>query len=177
MAISQFLRLFVPKVQAGAFAVAPVLAGLAVADFSPAAVAHHLVAVLPYVPEIVLVDVPLDVVPTQARASRNAPVAKHGTDVHTGPTEERVIAGFLLVAPEKPFAAVIHVDDLQGLHLPDKVKDLPEFLVGQLEQRIVLGTALGEHRGNTPALHADFQENFKDLREFLQVFPVHASLY
>ena len=129
--------------QAGTFAIAPVLAGLAVADLCPAAVPHHLIAVLPYIPKVVLVDVPLDVVAPQARAGRNAPVAKHGTDVHTGAAEEGVIAGFFLVAPEEAFAAVIHVDDLQGLHLPDKVKDLPEFLVGQLEQRVVLGAALG----------------------------------
>ena len=175
MAVSQFLRLFVPKVQTGAFAVAPVLAGLAIADLCPAAVPHHLVTVLPHVPDVILVDVPLNVIPTQAGAGRNASVAKHRRHVHTGPTEERVIAGFLLVAAKKALAAVIHIDDLQGLHLTDKVEDLPELLVGQLEQRVVLGTALGEHRRDTPALHANFQKNFKNLREFLQVLPVHAG--
>ena len=43
MAVGQFLGLLVTEMQAGTFAIAPVLAGLAVADFGPAAVAHHLV--------------------------------------------------------------------------------------------------------------------------------------
>ena len=175
MAVGQLFRFLVTEVQAGAFAVAPVLAGLAVADFCPAAVPHHLVTVLPHVPDVVLVDVSLDIVPTQAGAGRNAPVAEHRRHVHTGPTEERVIAGILFVTAQKTFTPVIHVDDIQGLHLTDKVKDLPEFLVGQLEQRIVLGAALREHRRDTPALHADFQENFENLRQFLKVLPVHAG--
>lgn len=77
MAVCKLFGFFITEMQAGAFAVAPVLAGLAVANFCPAAVAHHLVAVLPYVPEVVLVDVALYVVAAQARACRDAAVAKH----------------------------------------------------------------------------------------------------
>ena len=175
MAISEFLRFFISQVQAGAFAVAPVLARLAVADFRPAAVAHHLVTVLPHVPEVVLVDVPLDVVAAQARASRDASVAKHGRDVYAGAAEERVVARVFLVATEEPLAAVIHVDNVQLFHFADKVEHLAEFLIRELEQRIVLGAALREHGRNAPALHADFQKQVENLREFLQVLAVHAS--
>ena len=62
MAVGELLCLLVSEVQAGTFAVAPVFARLAVADFSPTAVAHDLVAVLPYIPQVVFVDVALDVV-------------------------------------------------------------------------------------------------------------------
>ena len=174
VAVSEFFCFLVAEVQAGTFAVAPVLAGLAVANFSPAAVAHHLVAVLPHVPEVVFVDVPLDVVAAQARASRDASVAKHGRDVYAGAAEERVVARVFLVATEEPLAAVIHVDDVQLLYFADKVEHLAEFLVRELEQRIVFCAALREHGRNAPALHADFQKQVENLREFLQVLAVHA---
>ena len=161
--------------QAGAFAVAPVLAFFAVPNLGPAAVAHHLVAVLPHVPEVVFVDVALDVVATQARACRDAAVAKHGTDVHAGTAEERVVAGVLLVTAEEAFAAVVHADDVQRFYFADEVEHLAEFLVRKLEQRIVLGAALREHRRDTPALYANFQKQVENLREFLQVFAVHAG--
>ena len=175
MAVSQLFGLLVSEVQAGAFAVAPVLAFLAVADFRPAAVAHYLVAVLPNFPEVVLVDVTLDVVAAQARTCGNAAVAKHGTHVHAGSAEERVIAGVFLVAAEEPFAAVVHVDDVQLFHFADEVEHLAEFLVRELEQRIVLGATLREHGRDTPTLHADFQEQVQDAGEFLEVLAVHAS--
>ena len=175
MAVSQFLRFLVAEVQAGAFAVAPVLAGLAVANFCPAAVAHHLVAVLPHVPNVVLVDVSLDVVAAQARASRDASVAKHGRDVYAGAAEERVIARVFLVAAEESFAAIIHVDDVHRFYFADEVEHLAEFLVRELEQRIVLGATLREHGCNAPALHADFQKQVENLREFFEVFAVHAG--
>ena len=175
MAVGKFFSLFISEVQAGAFAVAPVFALLAVADFGPAAVAHDLVAVLPDFPEVVLVDVALDVVAAQARACGNAAVAKHGTDVHAGSAEERVIAGVFLVAAEESFAAVVHVDDVQAFHFADEVEHLAEFLVRELEQRIVLGAALREHGRDTPTLHADFQEQVQDAGEFLEVLAVHAS--
>ena len=165
----------ISEVQARAFAVAPVLAGLAVAYFSPAAVAHDLVAVLPHVPNVVLVDVALDVVAAQARASRDTSVAKHGRDVYAGAAEERVIARVFLVAAEESFAAVIHVDDVHRFYFADEVEHLAEFLVRELEQRIVLGAAFREHRRNAPTLHADFQKQVENLREFLEVLAVHAG--
>ena len=77
MAVSKFFGLLVSEMEAGAFAVAPVFAGLAFTGLSPVAVAHDLVAVLPNVPDIILVDVSLDIVATEARACRDAPVAKN----------------------------------------------------------------------------------------------------
>ena len=161
--------------QAGAFAVAPVLAGLAVADFCPTAVAHHLVAVLPHVPNVVLVDVSLDVVAAQARASRDTSVAEHGRDVYAGAAEERVVACVFLVTAEEPFAAVVHVDDVHRFYFADEVEHLAEFLVRKLEQRIVFGAAFGEYGRNAPALHTDFQKHVQDFREFLEVFAVHTG--
>ncbi len=175
MAISQFLGPLVAQVEARAFAVAPVLAFFAVAYFCPAAVAHHLVAVLPHIPEVVLVDVTLYVVAAEARASRDAPVAKHRRNVHAGTAEERVVAGVLLVAPEEPFAAVVHVDHVQFLDFADEVEHLAEFLVRELEQRIVLRAALREHGRDAPTLYADFQKQVENLREFLEVLAVHAG--
>ena len=112
MAVGQFLRFFITEMQAGAFAVAPVFARLAVADFCPTAVAHDLVAVLPYIPQVVFIDVALDVVATEARACRDASVAKHGRNVHAGAAEERVVAGVFFVTAEESFAAVVDADDV-----------------------------------------------------------------
>lgn len=175
MTVSQLFRFFVTEMQAGTFAVAPVFAGLAIANFSPTAVAHHLVAVLPYVPNIILVDVALDVVAAQARASRDTSVAEHGRDVYAGAAEERVVAGVFLVTAEEAFAAVVHADDVQFFHFADKVEHLAEFLIRELEQWIVLGAAFREHRCHAPALHTDFQKHVQDFREFLEVFAVHTG--
>ena len=117
----------------------------------------------------------MDVVAAQARASRDASVAKHGRDVHAGAAEERVIAGIFLVAAEESFAAVVDADDVQFFHFADEVEHLAEFLVCELEQRIVLGAALREYCCNAPALHSDFQQQVEDLRKFLQVLAVHAG--
>ena len=133
-----------------------------------------MVAVLPHIPQVVFVDVALDVVTAQARACRDAAVAKHGTDVYTGSAEERVVASVFFVTAEEPFATVVHVDDVQRFYFADEVEHLAEFLVRELEQRIVLGAALREHRCNAPALHADFQKQVQDAGEFLQVLAVHA---
>ena len=53
------------------------------------------------------------------------------------------------------------------LDFADKVEYLAEFLVCKLEQRIVLGAAFREYSRNSPAFHADFQENVENLREFI----------
>ena len=161
--------------EAGAFAVAPVFARLAVTDFCPAAITHDLVAVLPYFPKVIFVDVALDVVAAEARASGNASVAKHRRDVHAGTAEERVIAGILFVTAEEAFAAIVHIDDVQLFHFADKVENLAEFLVRHLEQRIVLGATLREYCRDTPTLHTDFQEQVENLRKFLEVLAVHAG--
>ena len=174
MTVGQFLGFLISEVQAGAFAVAPVFALFAVANFGPVAVAHHLVAVLPHVPQVVFVDVPLDVVATEARACRDAAVAKHRRHVYAGTAEERVVAGVLLVTAEESFAAVVHVDDIQRFYFADEVEHLAEFLVRELEQRIVLGATLREHRRDAPTLYANFQKQVENFREFLQVFAVHA---
>ena len=175
MAVGELFCCLVSEVQAGAFAVAPVFALFAVTNFGPAAVAHDLVAVLPHVPNVVLVDVALDVVAAQARASRDASVAKHGRDVYAGAAEERVIASVFLITAEESFAAVIHVDHVHRFYFADEVEHLAEFLVRKLEQRIVLGATLREHCCNAPALHADFQKQVENLREFFEVFAVHTG--
>ena len=151
MAVCEFLCLLISEVQTRTFAVAPVFTFFAIVNLGPAAVAHHLVAVLPYIPQVVLVDVALDVISTQARAGRNAAVTKHGRNVHASAAEERVVAGVFLVAPEEPFAAVVHVDDVHLLHIADKVEYLAEFLVRELEQRVVLRAALREHGRDAPS--------------------------
>ena len=53
------IAVVVVEVEAGAFTVAPDLAVFALAFPGPRAVAHHLEAVLPDIPEVVAVDVAL----------------------------------------------------------------------------------------------------------------------
>lgn len=142
MAVHQFAALFITEMKAGTFTITPVLALLAIASTSPAAVTHDLVTVLPYVPKVILVDVTLNVVTAKAGAGGNIAIGKHRTDVYAGTAEEGIIAGFLFVAAQEPFATIVDIDSALHLGFADKVKDLLELVIRQLEDGIVGGALI-----------------------------------
>ena len=97
---------FVAQVEAVALAVAKHAAVGADACFHPAVVAVLPIAVLPYVPEVVGVDVALGVIGTDARAGGNRAVDEYRAGGHAGGAAEEMAAYVALVVAEEAFAAV-----------------------------------------------------------------------
>lgn len=98
----------VVEVEAGAFAVAPHLARGALVLLGPAAVAHHLEAVLPHVPEIVLVDIALVHVAAHGGAAADGAVATDASHVDPAAAMEEMVAHLLLVFAEETLAGVAY---------------------------------------------------------------------
>src|SRR5574344_635474 len=136
--------------QTSAFAVAPVLALFTFPSARPAAVAHHLKAVLPHVPEVIAVDVTLYVISAEGRTGRNGTVREHGGDIHSGAAEERRLAGDAFVSAEESFAGIVRADHPLCARLADKVKNLSVLRYGKVKKRIPRGASLGQHN---PMLH------------------------
>ena len=101
----------VVEVQAGAFAVAPHLAALALAFLGPASVTHHLEAVLPHIPEVVAVDVALVHVAADRGTAADGTVATYRGHLNAAAAVEEMVANLLLVRTEETLAGVANIDD------------------------------------------------------------------
>ena len=112
--------LVVVEVEAGTFAVAPHLARGALVLPGPASVTHHLEAVLPHIPEIVLVDIALVHVAAHGGAAADGAVATDAGHVDPAATVEEMVAHLLLVLAEETLAGVADVyhTPLAFGHLP-----------------------------------------------------------
>ena len=91
----------VAKVHGAALAVAPGFAVAALVCLHPAAVAVGLEAVLPDIPEIILVDVALVVVAAYAQAAGYGAVAKDGCYAYARYAVEQMVTYQALVAAHK----------------------------------------------------------------------------
>ena len=105
------VAVIVVEVQAGAFAVTPDFTVFTLAFLGPRAVAHHLEAILPHLPEVILVDVALAHVATHRGTAADAAIATDAGHLHTTATIEEMVAHLLLVLAKKPFAGVADVED------------------------------------------------------------------
>ena len=121
MAAQQFVVFLLSQMQAVTFAVFEGFAIGTDAGFCPRAVAHNLVAVIPNIPKIVLVNVSLNIVGTQTGAGADRPVHQNRTNVDSGAAEKRRIADFKLVVAEKTLATVRCFDNSLFSCLFDKI--------------------------------------------------------
>ena len=97
------------EVQAGPFAVAPHLTVFALAFLGPAAVAHYLEAVLPDLPEVVLIDIALVHVAAYRGTAADAAVAADAGHFDTTAAIEEMVADFLFVLSEETFAGITDI--------------------------------------------------------------------
>ena len=122
---------FAAEVHASTLAVAEEFAVVARCKFAhPLAVAVWLEAVLPHIPEIVVVDIALVVLATHTGASRNTAVNQDGCDTHACGAMEEVVAYLQLIIGHKALAGV---RDMQSLFafLADIIQYLTVLLWGQ----------------------------------------------
>ena len=127
----------VAQVKAVAVTVAEETALGAVAGALPGVGAVGLVAVLPDVPELVLVDVALMIVGTDAGTGSDGAVGHDGADGDTRLAEEGKVAHLALVVAHESGATVGGVDAALAACLADEVEHAAVFLVAEVHQRVV----------------------------------------
>ena len=105
----QQVAIVIVEVQAGAFAVAPDFAVFALAFLGPASVTHHLEAVLPHIPEVVLVDIALVHVAAHRGAAADSAVATYRSHLDTTAAVEEMVADTLLVGTEEALTGITYI--------------------------------------------------------------------
>ena len=105
------MAVVVVEVEAGALAVAPHLAVLALVFLGPGTVAHHLELAVPYLPEVILIDIALIHVAAHRGTAANGTVATDAGHFDTGAAVEEMVAHPLLVGAEEALAGVAHIDE------------------------------------------------------------------
>ena len=105
--------IFTAEVHTPTFAVAEEIAVVARCKFAhPLAVAVVFKAILPYLPEIIVIDIALVVLATHAGASRDAAVDEDRRYTHARSTMEEMVAYLHLIIRHKALAGV---GDMQTL--------------------------------------------------------------
>ena len=102
----QEILIIVVEVHAITFAVLPHFAIGTLALLGPATVAELLEAILPHIPEVILVDITLGEVGSYAGATRDIAIDTNGGDTHARMALKGVGAHTHLVAREKALAAI-----------------------------------------------------------------------
>ena len=84
-------------------AVTPDLALAAFIGFHPTVVTVELKAVLPNLPEIIIMYVPLMIVTAYAKAARYGTVIEDGCHVYSSHTTEKMVTGHALIRSQESF--------------------------------------------------------------------------
>ena len=117
-------------------AIAEILAVGTLAGAHPLSMAIGRIAVLPYLHEVILVDIALSVVGTNTGTGTNGTVSHHGTYCHTSLTREETIAHFALIVAEESLATIVYTDASLRPNLLDIVKHPTKLLICQLHHRV-----------------------------------------
>ena len=99
------------EVEAGALTVTPHLAVLTLVFPSPASVTHHLEAVLPHIPEVVLVDITLVHIAAHRGAAADSAITTNRGYLNTAAAIEEMVADLLFIMTEKSLAGIADVND------------------------------------------------------------------
>ena len=143
------------EVEAVAFAVAPLLAGGALSFAGPEAVAVGLEAVVPHLPEAVVVDVTLVEVAAYGGAAGDAAVAEDGGYLDAGTAEIVLVAHLAFVWAEVALAGVVADDAPFLAGAASEVEEPCELLARELQLGVVSGTSHREDGEEAPALAAE----------------------
>ena len=168
---------FVPEVHAATLAETPVLAGGAIVLFHPVPVAVGLKAVVPYIHEVVCIDIALVIIGADAGAGRYGAVRQHTRNAHAGIAEEEIVADVALVIAQEALTAIAGLDAAFLAGGLDEFHEALELDGGELQLGILRAAAHGEHREQPPLLEAASQEEFLDLFQVREVPLVHAGNY
>ena len=154
------LAVRVTEVHSVALAPFPVLAVGAVVFPHPIPVTVGLEAMLPDIHKIILVDVALVIVRTDARAGGDRTVNQHGTDSNTGLAGIEMIPHITLIRAEEAFATITGLDPPLLSGLLDEIQHPTEHLRWKLKIRIQSGAALREYGEKPPFLQSESNQKF-----------------
>ncbi len=168
----------VAQVHAVAEAPAPMAAAGAGVGFHPGAVAVDLVAVVPYVHEVVaFIYIALAVVGPDAGTGGDRAVGHNGTNGEASVAQEEVVADIALIFPEEAFAAVASLDAALLAGTFYEFHRSAELFAGKPQFGITGCTADGEYRKQPPLLEAILNEQLLDAVKLLIAALVHTGHY
>ena len=118
----------------------------------PLTVAILLVTALPYIHEVILIDIALIVVGSDAGTGSDGTVGHHGAHADTRLTGEETVTHLALVVAEESFAAIVSPNAPFLAHLFNIVKDPTELFSRQSHHRIEGSASNWENRKESPTL-------------------------
>ena len=167
-----------PVVHSAAQAAIEDLAVAALTATRPIALAEGLEAVMPHFEEVVLVDVALpEGLAVDVGAGADGAVDEHRGDVDAGVAEIGVLAHLALVAAQVALAAEgdVHRRVFLLAFLFDKLHQLNELRVGEVQLWMVVGAADGDDGEDAPLRHAKAGQQVVNLLQMRQVALVDAG--
>lgn len=155
----------VPQMHAAAATKLPRLAVGTLAGMRPLAIAEREKTVLPYVPEVVVIDIALGVVGADARAAGYIAVDTDRGDGDTGGTHVEVVAHLSLVTAQETLAGIAEIDFTLAARAADKLQHADELLLA--EQQALIGSGAAGRKDGEYAPITDTAVD-KQLLELLQ---------
>ena len=152
------LALVITQVHPVASAVAPVTAVFTFTRPAPLERAMGLVAMLPDIHEVILVNIALVVVGTYAGTGGNGTVGHDRADGNAGLAMEEMIADVRLVFSEITLAAIAGMDATLLACFLEKLEHATELLGAEAHVGVVLSTSYGEDGVDAPMGNTFFDE-------------------
>ena len=143
--------------------------------FSPLAVAIRFKLIIPYIYELILVDIPLVEVGPDTGTARDRSVRQDRGRIDAGVALEDRVSHLCLIIPEEALTAVANVYLTLFPAEADEVHDPCELFVRQLQIRLSRSTSNWEDRKDTPPFYAHLDQEILEEHQILEVALVYAS--
>lgn len=143
--------------------------------FHPATIAEELETVLPHIHEVILVDVALVVVGTNAGTGGDRAVRQNGGDTDAGVAGIEAIAHLALVTAKEAFTAVADEQFAFAAGTTDEVHQTLEVAIIQLKLGISSGAPDRENGEQAPAANASLVERVLQLLQTGIIAAIDAS--
>ena len=160
-----------------ALTVAEVFAVGTLVTTHPFTIAVQHIAVLPYIHEVILIDVALIVVCADAGTGSDGTVGHHGAHADAGLTGEETVTYFTLVVTQEAFAGEFGRYNAFPAGSPDKLHQADMLFTRQLQLRVLGGTSYRENGKEPPSFEAQADEKVADPGQMRIIAPVHAGNY
>ena len=147
------LSIGIPKMHPVSPAIAEILAIGTIAFPHPFPIPIRLITAFPHLHEIVLIDVSLVEIRTDAGTSRNGTVYQYGTYRYPCLTCKEMISHLAFLIAKESFATIIQADTAFLSRLADELHDLTELGIGQLQFLVVRCTSHRDNGEHSPTLH------------------------
>ncbi len=129
----------------------------------------------PHLHEVIVVDVALMIVGTDAGTSRYAAICQYRTDSDACLTAEEMVANVTFVVAKKTLAAVVGMDSSLLARLSDELENAAELFVGKAHLRVVGGTSYREYGEQAPVVDTLADKIFLECWQLAVVATMDAS--